>query len=154
MFGHIFPTRIDNTFRGHPIAIWLFVAIMVVELVIGGNSIINTRFVVTSADDIPLDHYGGGGAQAVVSLFALLGLARLLLGLQAAVVLLRYRAMIPLMYLLLIIRHAGGMTLARVNPIVTAGAPAGDTVLLALLITLLLGFALSLLVRKQPSGED
>ncbi len=154
LFSRLFPKHIDNAFRGHPLAIWLLVSITMAELVIGGNSMINRRFVATSADGIPLDRYGGGGAQAVVSLFALLGLSRLLLGLQAAVILLRYRAMIPLMYLLLITRPVGGMILARVDPIVSSGAPAGDTVVLVLLVTLTVGFALSLLMRKRPIEQN
>src|SRR5665213_3048103 len=104
MLTRIFPQRLDNHFDGYRLAIWLLVPVVILKLVIGGNSMINTRHVATTADGIPLASFNAGGAQAVVSLFALLGLFQFLLGAQGVLVLIRYRAMIPLMYLLLIVQ--------------------------------------------------
>ena len=95
MLGRIFPRQFDNaSYHGHRFGVWLFIPILVVELGIGANSIINARFVATSADGIPLDSYDAAGAEAVISLFALLGLSRVLLGLTGVMALIRYRAMI------------------------------------------------------------
>jgi hypothetical protein len=153
MLSRIFPKQIDNIFRGHRLAIWLFLPIVLVELVIGANSMVNTRSVATSADGIPLDAFTSGGAAAVVSLFALLGLCRLLFALQGVLVLIRYRALIPFMYLLLLILQLGSRALLLVNPIARSDASSaqiGSGVILALLAMLVVGFVLSLLKTGAP----
>jgi hypothetical protein len=55
-------------------------------------------------------------------LFALLGLANLLLALQGAAVLIRYRAMMPFMYLVLVVDHFGSEAILRVSSIIRSGA--------------------------------
>ena len=84
MLNRIFPKQIDNSYRGHRLAIWLFALVVLMELSMGTNSIVNTRSVATSADGIPLDQYGAAGADAVTALFAIAGLFRVLIALQAA----------------------------------------------------------------------
>ena len=150
MLNRIFPERLDNHFRGHWLAIWLLVPIVLLKLMIGANSILNTRLVATSADGIPLNSFNAGGAEAVVALFALLGLFQLLLGLQGALVLVRYRAMIPFMYLLLLVQQLGSRALGLARPIAESGASSahlGSAVVLAILAMTLVGFVLSLLGR-------
>src|SRR5665213_1845750 len=102
MLTRIFPKQIDNAYRGHWLAIWLMVPIVLLRLVIGFNSMVFARMVATSADGIPLDSFGTAGAEALI---ALLGLYLLLFALLGVVVLIRYRAMIPFMYLLLLIQQ-------------------------------------------------
>jgi hypothetical protein len=108
--------------------------------------------VATGPDGIPLDSFGAGGAQAVLALFALLGLCRLLFALQGIVVLIKYRAMIPFMYLLLLILQLGSKALLLVRPIASSGASSaqiGSAVIFALLAMLLIGFVLSLLNQND-----
>ena len=148
MLGRIFPKQFDNAFRGNQIALWLFVPIIVLKLVIGVNSIIMTRSVATSADGIPLDSYSAGAAEAVVSLFALLGLFQLFLALLGFVALIRYRAMIPFLYLVLLLQMLGNRALNFLHPIAQSGAagtPAGFYPSLGILAATVLGFSLSLL---------
>lgn len=157
MLTRIFPQRFDNLFRGHRVAIWLLVPVVLLKLVIGANSMINTRDVATTADAIPLASYGVDGAQAVVSLFALLGLFQFLLGAQGAFVLVRYRAMIPLMYLLLLIQQLGSRALNLARPIAPSGAPGahfGSTLTLAMLAVTLVGFVLSVTGKGYSSAAD
>ena len=161
MLNRIFPRQIDNNYRGHWLAIWLFVPVVLMELAMGANSIINTRLVAMSADGIPLDRYGTGGADAVIALFALAGLFRVLLALQGVVVLIRYRAMIPLMYLLLLILQLGSKALLLVHPVARSGVPSaqlGSAFILAILAMLVIGFVLSLLdrsgARARPLAES
>ncbi len=155
MLNRIFPKQIDNTYRGHRLAIWLFALVVVMELSMGTNSIVNTRMVAMSADGIPIDQYGAGGADAVIALFAIAGLFRVLLALQGVLVLIRYRAMIPLMYLVLLILHLGSKTLLLVHPVAKSGvatAQLGSAFVLALLAMLLVGFVLSILNKSNPPG--
>ena len=157
MFEKIFPRQIDNTYRGARFALWLLAPIVLLKLMIGANSILNTRSVAITADGIPLGSYDAAGAQAVVSLFALLGLFHLLLGLQGAVVLVRYRALIPLMYLLLLIQQLCSRALLLAHPIAESGASSarfGSAIVLALLAMTVIGFVLSLLGPSDLPRRD
>jgi hypothetical protein len=157
MLNRIFPKQFDNTYRGHRFAIWLFAPVVLMELSMGANSIINTRTVAMLADGIPLDRYSAGGADAVIALFALLGLCRVLLALQGVVVLIRYRAMIPFMYLVLLILGLGSKALLLVNPVAKSGVPSaqlGSAFILALLAMLLIGFVLSLQNKPVSPARD
>ena len=149
MLDRIFPRQFDNAYRGWRTAIWLFVPIVIVEFGIGANSIIDTRTVAMTADGIPLDHYANGGAEAVVALFALLGLPRVLLALLGVLALIRYRTMLPLMYLALLLLHLGSRVLNTLHPIATSAAPTGSLVTGGLLALLLVGFVLSLLHKTS-----
>ena len=150
MFHRLFPKRIDNGFGGHWLAIWLLAPILLVRGMIGFNSMVFSRSIATSADAIPLEKFGSDGAEAVISLFALLGLSTLLFSLLGVVVLTRYRAMIPLMYLVLLAQQLGSKALLFLHPIARSGsASAGSAVVLAILAMTVLGFVLSLAGKAQ-----
>ena len=155
MVSLIFPKQIDNTFRGLWFAIWLLVPIVLAKTAMGANSVFNTRFVATSADGIPLDSYNAGAADAVLALFALLGLCQLILALLGIVVLIRYRAMIPLMYLLLLIQQVGSRLVLLVNPIARLGGvqPIGAAINITILVMLIIGFVLSLQSRSAAQAR-
>jgi hypothetical protein len=94
----------------------------------------------------------------VVFLYASWALGLLLLSLLAFVVLIRYRAMIPLMYLLLLIEQIGRKGLLLINPIVrapivraveTGGISIGTLLNWGLTAGLVIGFLLSLHTRES-----
>ena len=145
MIERIFPSRIDNVYRGLRAGLWVFGLIVLIRLAMGANTMINTRSIAEGADGIPLDSYGAGGAGAVIALFALLGLSKLVVGLLGLVALVRYRAMIPLILLLMLAEHGAGRLLALARPIVRSETAApGFTINMALLGLLLIGLLLSL----------
>src|SRR5689334_15375391 len=112
MLQRLFPKQFDNRFPGHVVAIGLFGVVILMELAMGANSLTNTRTVASLADAIPLDRYTNGGAEAVVALFALAG---------GLLVLIRYRAMIPFMFLVLLVLHLGSKAVLLVHPIAKSG---------------------------------
>ena len=145
MFNRLFPGQFDNRFRGPRLAIWLLIPIVILRAIIGFNSMIFTRSVATSADAIPLDTFGPDGAHTVMSLFALLGLYHLLVALLGVVVLIRYRSMIPFMYLFLLLQQLGSKALLLANPVVRSGpANPASAVVYAILAMTVAGFVLSL----------
>jgi hypothetical protein len=153
MLRRIFPRQFDNFYRGHWLAIWILVPVVLLEFVIGANSIINTRSVAIGADGIPLDRFDAEAATTVISLFALLGLARVLFALQAMMVLIRYRAMIPFTYLLLLVLQLGSKALLVLHPDIRSighNTATGSAVILVLVAMLLAGFVLSLV---GPAAE-
>jgi hypothetical protein len=155
MFGRIFPKQFDNTYRGHWLAIWLFVPVVLLKATQGANIIFNTRLVAIAADGISLDSLGATGAETFLALFAVLGLYLLVLALQCVLVLIRYRAMIPFMYLLLLIVQIGGIVLLLVHPIVrTGGMPIGVPINRAALAMTLIGFVLSLVGKGYLRGQE
>jgi hypothetical protein len=76
VLNQLSPQRVDNTYRGYKLALWLFALLVLMKGVIALNSIFNGYSVASSADGIPLDTFTPAGAQTAVSLFAILGLSR------------------------------------------------------------------------------
>lgn len=150
MLARIFPKQFDNNYRGLWLAVWLFLPLMVVKALQGANSMIITRTVLVGADGIPVDQYGPAAGQAVVAIFALLGMYTLIIPLQSLVVLIRYRSMIPFMYLCFAGVQIAARVLNVVNPIARPeGPPIGFTINLIILGLTLIGFALSLSERRS-----
>ena len=152
MFKRIFPTQADNAYQGRKLAVWILALFVLVKFVQGATSAFFTRFALTGADAIPVDSYGPAATEAVVSLFALLGLSMMMFALPSFVALIRYRALVPLMYLLWIIEEAGKIAILSMNPIVrSASLPTGAIVNRVLLAILVIGFVLSL-IRSKPTA--
>ncbi|MBI1212125.1 MAG: hypothetical protein GC190_11725 [Alphaproteobacteria bacterium] len=125
MLSRIFPKQFDNNYRGNKLAILLLAPIVLFKLTMGAtaaglNPWVSTRSVATDADGFRLDTFGEEAASIVVFLFASWGLGLLVLCSLGVVVLVRYRAMIPLMYLLLSIEQFGRMAIQLASPIVKA----------------------------------
>ena len=154
MLNRIFPQRFDNNYRGHQLALWLFGLLLLMTLGISLSSIFDTYNVVRSADGIPLDTFTSGGAETVVSVTALLGLSQLLLALVGVLALIRYRAMIPFMYVLSLVEYFGKKWIQLVKPIVRTGTPPATYVNVVLIALLIAGIVLSLwqpTSRLQPT---
>lgn len=159
MLSRIFPKQFDNDYRGSWLAIWIFVPVVLLKATQGVNSIIMTRRVMAGADGIPIDSYDAAGAEAAVAMFALLGLYLLIVPFQSLIVLIRYRAMIPFMYLMLLLVQGSSRLLLMVHPIVRsaepamgfAGHPIGFWINLGILALTLIGFLLSLQDRGSKT---
>lgn len=151
MLDVLFPRTASNDYRGHPVALWVFVPI---TLVTWGRSLTHIlRFDggAESIATIPLEQYSPAAAAVVVTMFALWGLSQLLLGAVYAAVLWRYRNLLPLMYLLLVIEYTGRFAIGAWKPIETLAAPPGATANLVfpILGAVMLFFATR--VRRDPT---
>lgn len=150
MLDRILPRHADNTYRGFRLALWLFALLVLMKLAMSVNSIFNGRGVATSADGIPLDTFTPAGAQAVVSLFASWGLAHLTIGLLCIVVLIRYRALVPLMFALVLLEHLSRRLISYYMPIARTGSPPAPIVNVVLFTLEIAGLALSLGGPAKP----
>lgn len=98
MLQRLLPASVTNDYRGHPLAMWVFVALTVITI---GRSLVHMFAPdggAGSIASITLEVFSQGGADTVVTVFGLWGLSQLLIGLIYATVLWRYRSLIPLMY--------------------------------------------------------
>jgi hypothetical protein len=154
IFNQLLPERFDNTYPGHKLALWLFALIVLMRVVMSLNSILNGRYVASSADGIPLETYPPTATQTAVSLFALLGLSNLMICLVCVLVLARYRSMVPLMFTLLLLQYMGGRLILHYLPIVRTGTPPGFYVNLSLLVLMIIGLVLLLRSRGNLRGQE
>ena len=154
LVSRIFPPHFDNDYRGHSLALWFFAVIVLMRLGMSLSTIFNGRRTAISADGIPLDTFTPAGAQTVVAIFALLGLAVFVICLLCILVLVRYRSMVPLMFGLLLLQYLGGRLILRFLPLVRTGTPPGLYVNLVLLVLMIIGLALSLWRPTTRSSES
>lgn len=161
MFSRMFPRQFDNNYRGHRLALWLLVPVVLVKFAMGLNVSdlnpwISNVFVLETADRIPLGSYSADAAKTVVFLFASWGLALLILSTIGLVALIRYRAMIPLIYLALTAEQAGRMLLHLAHPVVKAatgeGVSGGALINYGLTAALVIGLVFSLMGKRYETA--
>lgn len=105
MIQRLLPFSATNDYRGHPLAKWVFVALTVITI---GRSLAHMFAEdggAGSIASITLDAFGPGGANTVITIFALWGLSQLIIGLIYLVVFWRYQSLIPLMYVFFVFEY-------------------------------------------------
>ena len=148
MLNQLLPERIDNSYRGHKVALWLFGLLLLMRTVMSVNSIFNAPDVLVSADGIPLQTYPAAAARTIVALFALLGASNLLFCVLGVLALIRYRSMVPLLFGLMLMYHLSARAILFALPIPRTRSP-GLVINLVLLGVMIVGFALSLWRRER-----
>lgn len=151
MLSRIFPREFDNNYQGPWAAVVIFIAAMALKALQGVMSMINTRNTAINADGIALDSFSTAAQQEVLSMFALLGMWLLVLPLLGVVALIRYRTMIPLLYLALLCEQLVARLVVYLHTpdSAPAGHPIGFYVNVGILAVTLIGFLLSLLDRNS-----
>jgi hypothetical protein len=152
MLRRIFPAVIDNHLRGHVLALWLFVPLAFMKVALGLVHILRADGGAQSVSTMPLDTYPAGAAQNIIGLMARMGLEQLVLGLVFIVVLLRYRALIPLMYAVAVLHYFGHTAIASMKPLALAGASGASTMHLIVAAISAVGLVLSLSGRGYRGG--
>jgi hypothetical protein len=143
MLSVLFPRVADNSYPGLKPGLWLF-ALMPIKIVMGVNVMVNAPSIAQSVDGIPVDSFSSTAAAAFLFVFAAWGLGQLLLGLTSLLVLLRYRSLIPLGFLVLLLEQLGRMLLHLRWPVERAGSSNSTYINAALLGIMVLGLVLSL----------
>lgn len=154
MSQRLFPKQFDSRFEGRRLALWLLGLVVALKALMGGNSILNAAEVASKADGIPVETFGATAAREVVLLFEMVGLGQLVLAVIGAVVLVRYRALAPLVFLLFLVEHAGRRLIVFANAVEPSRtASPGFYINMGLLALLVIGFALSLWTRPQRDSD-
>jgi hypothetical protein len=154
MLSRLFPKTIDNGYRGPRTAVGLLVLVVLMKLSTCLGTIFATRRVALGPDGVPVDRVSPEIAGVMLQMLALIGLDQLVLTLVAVIALVRYRAMIPLAFLLLLTEQLGRRVIHMTHPAVHAeGATAGVYINLAILALMVIGFVLSLTERRMASAK-
>ncbi|MFG1190611.1 MULTISPECIES: hypothetical protein [Xanthobacter] len=137
----ILPERIDNHFPGHRAVVAVFAVITAMTI---GRSLFHMFAPdggAQSVAHIPLSTFSPVQAgQAVIFVFALWGLSQLIMGLLYVVALARYRALIPLLLVFIVVEYTGRYLLGHMRPLDVTHAPPGkilDHVMIPLALVLL-----------------
>jgi hypothetical protein len=149
MITRLLPERVDNTYQGQKLALWLFGLLLFLKVAMSVNSIVNGYTVASTADGIPLDTFAPNAARTVVALFAIWGLAHLTICVVGMLVLARYRSAVPFMLALLLVEHLSRKLILQVLPIERIGNPPAFYVNLGLVALMIVGLALSLWRRRE-----
>ena len=161
MLSRLFPRQIDNFYQGNVLAIWLFIPVLALKTVMGFNvgglnPFVSSRFILATADGVPVDTYSADAAAQLVFTFAAWGSALFLLALLSWIVIVRYRVMLPLMILILSLEQIWRMVLSRTmlphRALPHAGVPISTLINWGFAALLLLALVLSLLkMRSRPA---
>jgi hypothetical protein len=151
MRNQILPRQADNAFQGQKVALWIFTIVLLILGAMSINSIFIGRFVATNADGLPLDTYTPAGAQAVVSSYAIWGLTQLIIVTIGFVVLVRYRTLTSLMFLLLLLEQVLLRVIHHYSPVAKATAAPGSYFITGLITAMAVGLVLSLWRRNAPT---
>ena len=146
----LFPVRIDNEFPGIRLALWLFFPFTLLTLWRSQHHLFAVDGGAQSIATIPLNTYPEGAADTVIGIFALWGLSQLIIGLIYLVAAIRYRSLIPMLYLLVAVEYLVRMTyIPAFKSIETAGTAPGAAGNLPLLLFACLMLVLSLWQKKK-----
>ena len=121
----LFPRQFDNVYRGNKIALWLFYPLTAMTIWRSQHHIFAPDGGAQSIATIPLDTNTQGGAQSVVTIFALWGLAQLAMGLVMLLAAIRYKSMIPLLWLFIFLEYGGRRLIGIYKPLETVGTAPG-----------------------------
>lgn len=144
----LLPRTVDGNYSGRPVAAMVFAILAAVSL---GRSLAHLLAADGGAGTIAGLDLTGGGANIVFA-FGLWGLAQTLYAIVQLLVAFRYRTLIPLMYLLLIVEIAGRMAIGALKPPVLLHTPPGaigNYIILPLAAVML---ALSLSETRMRNG--
>jgi hypothetical protein len=154
MLDRLLPQRLDNGYRGHKLAPWLFGVVVAVKSAQSLAIIFAGYSTARDADGIPLDSYPAAAAATMVSVLAQGSLWRLIFCLLGVVVLLRYRSAVPLILALLVLNYLAGQVMFHFVPLVRLGTPPGPLVNLVLFSLMIVGLGLSVWTESGATDRD
>ena len=149
MINKILPNTVDNIYSGYKIALWFFYLITAMTVVRSCIHIFKHDGGAQSIATIPLDTYTNGGAEAVIFIFAYWGLSQLLFGILYVIVAMKYKSLISLMYLSLLVEYGGRFIISLFKSLETVGQAPGGVGNYVLPIVCLIMFFLSINETKK-----
>lgn len=154
VFEKLFPRQITNAFPGFKIALWAFHLFTALTLWRSQHHLFAHDGGAQSIATIPLGTYTDSAARTIIGVFSLWGLSQLIIGLIYLVAMIRYRSMIPMLYLLALVEYLVRLFYIPVyKPIETSGTAPGAAGNLPLVIFSLVMLIASLWPPQTASVE-
>ena len=144
----VLPKEINNIYEGRKIALYLFYLFTIMTVVRSLIHMFAPDGGAQTIATIPLDTFTNEGASTVILIFSLWGLSQLIMGIFYVIVSLRYRSLIPLMYLFIFIEYLMRLILGSLKPIETSGTAPGAIINFIFPPLALILFLLSINFRK------
>ncbi|MBP7688103.1 MAG: hypothetical protein KA765_09350 [Thermoflexales bacterium] len=150
LFETLLPAKIDNVIRGTKIPFYIFALYAIVSTVRSGIHLLSPD---GGAGTIAGMDLSVAGADGIIFAFALWGSSQLLFALIQLLVVVRYKSLVPLMYLMLMLEVLLRELVGAMKPVTFAHTPPGaiGNQLVLPLATLML--AVSLWSANRP-GRD
>ena len=143
MLARIFPAGFDNRYRGVRAGLWLFGLVTLQRFAISFTHVFSADGGAQTASRMPLDTYPAGAAQNIIALMSRMGLEQFLLACLMLLALVRYRTMIPLMFLVVVAQYLIVRGVAQLKPLVRVGPSGVGTMALIVASLALIGLVLS-----------
>ena len=150
MLSRLLPPLANFTYTGSRVSLWLLGLVLFMKIAIALGAIFNGHYAASVADGIPIDSFTPQGTQAFLSVFASLGLSQLILGVLGVVLLLKYRPLVPMFLLVLLVEYLARKGVNAYMPIVRSGDAPGGAINWAIFGVMLLAFVLSFRQRSVP----
>ena len=114
---YLLPKTIDNDYKGSKAPLYLFYLVIPYTIIRSLIHLFSPDGGAQSIATIPLHSFTKNASDTIIHLFAEWGLSQLLFGFLYIVVLIKYKSLIPLMYLFLIIEYSTRLFLGFYKPL-------------------------------------
>lgn len=152
MITKIFPKNIDNDYKGYAIVVYVFIIYSVMSIV---RSCIHLFAPDGGAGSIAHVDLSQGGKN-IIFVFALWGSSQLILAFIQLLVSIRYKSLLPFMYILLFLEYCFRALLGIMKPLAFetgAGTPPGGYLDKVMIPLALIVFILSLMTKKEKISK-
>lgn len=143
----LLPKKAGNDFKGYKFTEYVFLIITLISLI---RSLIHLFAPDGGASSIATIDLNIEGGDIIIGVFALWGSSQLLMAFVFLIVYFRYKNMIPLMYLFIIIEYSLRIIIGFLKPIETTGIAPGAIGNLIILPLALIMLCFSLSSRDAP----
>ncbi len=155
MLDNVFPQPADDHYSGHKLAKWLLFFYTVKSFVAGSVHMLASDGGAQSIASITLDEFTQGGADSVVTIFGLWGMEQVVIGIVGAIVLWRYKSLIPMMAMIYAIEYLGRFAHDLYTPgVQSANTPPGAVADYVLVPLALVMFVLSLWQQEGAASRE
>ena len=152
VFEVLFPMQVDNTIRGTKIPVYIFALYAIVSAV---RSCIHLLAPDGGAGSIAGMDLTVAGADGIIFAFALWGSSQLLFAIIQLLAVFRYRSLVPLMWLMLILEVLLRQLVGTMKPVTFAHTPPGaiGNQLVPPLAALMLAWSVWSAIRQKGAAQ-
>jgi len=152
-FSMFLPAKIDNRVRYPRLVVYVFALVTAVSLWRSQHHIFAPDGGAQTIAGIPLDTFSDAAAANIITLFALWGTSQLLIALLFLAVLIRYRSLIPVMFVMTAFEYTGRVLIGSYKPLQgLIDPPPGTLVNLPVVILSLAMIALCVLAKSRQTN--